>query len=116
MYKIAGKNSFEVSPEANAAEGLLDGTYYNLDIEKIDSRTWHILKEYKSYYVVVADMGREVVFLDHLAHVFPDGFRRGDGLPRPGLEAIAKGVEIAVGANTWVFVGEPGAAEAALRF
>ena len=51
MYKIAGKNSFEVSPEANAAEGLLDGTYYNLDIEKIDSRTWHILKEYKSYYV-----------------------------------------------------------------
>ena len=51
MYKIAGKNSFEVSPKANAAEGLLDGTYYNLDIEKIDSRTWHILKDYKSYYV-----------------------------------------------------------------
>ena len=51
MYKIAGKNSFEVSPEANAAEGLLDGTYYKLDVEKIDSRTWHILKEYKSYYV-----------------------------------------------------------------
>ena len=51
MYKIAGKNSFEVSPEANAAQGLLDGTYYKLDVEKIDSRTWHILKEYKSYYV-----------------------------------------------------------------
>ena len=51
MYKITGKNSFEVSPKASAAEGLLDGTYYTLDIEKIDSRTWHILKDYKSYYV-----------------------------------------------------------------
>ena len=51
MYKITGKNTFEVAPDTNPAEGLLDGTYYNLDIEKIDSRTWHILKEYKSYYV-----------------------------------------------------------------
>ena len=51
MYKISGKHSFEISPEGNAVEGLLDGAYYNLDIEKIDSRTWHILKDYKSYYV-----------------------------------------------------------------
>ena len=51
MYKISGKHSLEISPEGNAVEGLLDGAYYNLDIEKIDSRTWHILKDYKSYYV-----------------------------------------------------------------
>lgn len=51
MYKITGKHSFEVAPNNNPAEGLLDGNYYNLDIEKIDGRTWHILKDYKSYYV-----------------------------------------------------------------
>ena len=51
MYKITGKNAFEVAPDTNPAEGLLDGTYYNLDIEKLDARTWHILKDHKSYYV-----------------------------------------------------------------
>ena len=51
MYKITGKNTFEVAPDTNPAEGLLDGTYYNLDIEKMDGRTWHILKDHKSYYV-----------------------------------------------------------------
>ena len=51
MYKIRGKSTFEVTPDTNPAEGLLDGTYYNLDIEKMDGRTWHILKDHKSYYV-----------------------------------------------------------------
>ena len=51
MYKITGKNAFDVAPDTNPAEGLLDGTYYNLDIEKLDARTWHILKDHKSYYV-----------------------------------------------------------------
>ena len=51
MYKITGKKTFEVAPDINPAEGLLDGTYYNLDIEKMDARTWHILKDHKSYYV-----------------------------------------------------------------
>ena len=51
MYKITGKNTFEVAPDTNPAEGLLDGTYYHLDIEKLDGRTWHILKDHKSYYV-----------------------------------------------------------------
>ena len=51
MYKITGKNTFEVAPDKNPAEGLLDGTYYHLDIEKMDGRTWHILKDHKSYYV-----------------------------------------------------------------
>ena len=51
MYKITGKNSFDVALDSNPAAGLLDGTYYNLDIEKIDARTWHIIKDHKSYYV-----------------------------------------------------------------
>ena len=51
MYKITGKKIFEVEPDTNPGEGLLDGTYYNLDIAKIDGRTWHILKDHKSYYV-----------------------------------------------------------------
>ena len=66
--------------------------------------------------VVVADMGRKVVLFDDLPHVLPDGLRRGNGLPGPGLEAIAEGIEIAVGADARVLMGEPGAAEAALRF
>lgn len=51
MYKITGKNTFEVTPSSNPAQGLLDGNYYNLNIEKIDVRTWHIIKDHKSYYV-----------------------------------------------------------------
>ena len=38
------------------------------------------------------------------------------GAPRPGLEAIAEGVEVAVRADARIFVREPGAAEAFLRF
>ncbi|MEY2970514.1 MAG: hypothetical protein RLZZ599_887, partial [Bacteroidota bacterium] len=51
MYKITGKNSFDVVPTEGKPEGLLNGTYYELDIEKIDANTWHILKDQKSYYV-----------------------------------------------------------------
>ena len=59
MYKITGKNTFEVAPDTNPAEGLLDGTYYNLDVEKIDVRTWHILKDHKSYYVQWVDRAED---------------------------------------------------------
>jgi len=59
MYKITGKHSFEVAPDSNPAEGLLDGNYYNLDIEKIDGRTWHILKDHKSYYVQWLDRSED---------------------------------------------------------
>ncbi|MEY2963662.1 MAG: hypothetical protein RL754_923 [Bacteroidota bacterium] len=51
MYKITGQHNFEVQPGNSAAEGLLNGEYYNLDIEKIDAQTWHIIKDHKSYYV-----------------------------------------------------------------
>jgi biotin carboxyl carrier protein len=59
MYKITGKNAFEVAPNDNPAEGLIDGAYYNLDIQKIDARTWHILKEQKSYYVQWIDRSED---------------------------------------------------------
>jgi len=56
----------------------------------------------------------ESVLLDHLAHVLEDLGAGGDRRSDPGLEAIAKGVEVAVGADAWVFVGVPGAAEVRL--
>ena len=65
--------------------------------------------------VAVADVARDVVFLDHLAHVGLDLVRGGDRLAPPGLETIAEGVEIAVGADARILVGQPGAAEALLR-
>ena len=51
MYKITGKNTFEVAPNEGKAEGLINGDFYALDIEKIDGNTWHIIKENTSYYV-----------------------------------------------------------------
>src|SRR5690606_27778894 len=40
----------------------------------------------------------------------------GDGGACPGLEAVAEGVEVAIGADAGVFVGPPGAAEGFLSF
>jgi len=51
MYKITGKQSFEVAPEEGKAEGLLNGQFYSLDIEKLDQNSWHIIKDNASYYV-----------------------------------------------------------------
>lgn len=51
MYKITGKNAFEVAPSEGKAEGLINGDFYALDIEKIDGNTWHIIKDNASYYV-----------------------------------------------------------------
>ena len=59
MYKITGNNTFEVSPDNNPAKGLIDGSYYNLDIQKIDSRTWHIIKDHKCYYVQWIDRSED---------------------------------------------------------
>ena len=60
-------------------------------------------------------MTGEVVVLDHLAHVGQDLLGRGDRLACPRLEAIAEGIEVAVGANPRIAMGEPRAAEALLR-
>ena len=51
MYKITGKHSFDVMPTEGKSEGLLNGDFYSLDIEKVDAQTWHILKDNTSYYV-----------------------------------------------------------------
>ena len=51
MYKITGKQSFDVTPTEGKSEGLLNGDFYSLDIEKVDAQTWHILKDNISYYV-----------------------------------------------------------------
>ena len=47
----------------------------------------------------IADVAGEVVLLDHLAHVLADLVCGGDRRPDPGLEAVAEGVEVAVGAD-----------------
>ena len=65
--------------------------------------------------VAVADVAGEVVLLDHLAHVVQDLVGGGDRRAGPRLEAIAEGVEVAVGADAGIAVGEPRAAEALLR-
>lgn len=59
MYRITGKYTSEVKPSDGAPEGLLNGNFYNLDIEKIDSRTWHIVKDHKSYYVQWVERNEE---------------------------------------------------------
>ena len=51
MYNITGKQSFDVTPTEGKSEGLLNGDFYSLDIEKVDAQTWHILKDNMSYYV-----------------------------------------------------------------
>src|SRR5262249_26421881 len=65
--------------------------------------------------VPVADVTGKIVLLDDLAHVCQDLGRGGDRRTRPGLEAVAKGVQIAVGANAGIAMGPPRAAEAFLR-
>jgi len=65
--------------------------------------------------VAVADVAREPVLLDHLAHVLQDLLGRCDRCAGPGLEAVAEGVEVAVRADAREAVRAPGAAEVLLR-
>ena len=64
----------------------------------------------------IADVRAEIVLVDDFAHVAQDLGCRRDRRAGPRLEAIAEGVEIAVGPDARIAVGEPGAAEAFLRF
>src|SRR5439155_11913942 len=48
----------------------------------------------------IADVGRQVVLVDDLAHVTEDLCRGRDRCTGPRLEAVAESVEIAVGADT----------------
>ena len=65
--------------------------------------------------MAVADVRRQTVVVDHLAQVLQDLLRGGDGLAHPGLEAVAEGEQVAVGADARVAVRAPGAAVAGLR-
>jgi hypothetical protein len=61
-------------------------------------------------------MAAEIVLLDHLAHILEYLGGARDRRRGPRLEAIAKGVEVAVGADPGIAVGAPGAAEGVLGF
>src|SRR6185369_6813413 len=65
--------------------------------------------------VAVANVAAEVVLVDDLLHVAQDLGRGGDGRARPRLEAVAEGIEVAIGADAGKAVGDPGPSEAALR-
>ncbi len=64
--------------------------------------------------VPVADMLAEIVLGDDLAHVGEDFGCGRDRRADPRLEAVAEGMEIAVGADAGIAMREPGAAEALL--
>lgn len=51
MYTIKGNTDHIVKPGLTEVEGLLNGDFYSLDIEKIDAYTWHVLKDHNSYYI-----------------------------------------------------------------
>ena len=65
--------------------------------------------------MLIADVRREIVLVDHVAHVFQDFGRARDRRCRPRLEAVAEGVQVAVGADAGIAVGGPGAAKRLLR-
>jgi hypothetical protein len=55
--------------------------------------------------VVISDVRAEMVLVDDLAHVPEDLGRRRDRRAGPRLEAIAEGIQIAVGADAGILVG-----------
>ena len=65
--------------------------------------------------MLVADVGTEGVFLDDFAHIAQNlrgGRDRGAG---PRLEPVAEGMQVAVGPDAGIAVGQPGSAKALLR-
>ena len=66
--------------------------------------------------VLVADVAAEIVFLDHFAHVFQDLGGARDRRAGPRLEAVAEGVQVAVGSDSGIAMRAPGAAEGLLGF
>src|SRR3954469_5926159 len=66
--------------------------------------------------MAVADVATEIVLLDHVAHVGEDLLSARDGRPDPRLEAVAEGVQVAVGADAGIAMRSPGAAKALLAF
>jgi hypothetical protein len=109
MAVIALAHPEEICGEAQRFAGLLvrclDGpqTGFARPARRIDA-------------VVVADVFCEIVLFDHLAHIGADFVGGRDGRADPRLEAVAEGVEVAVGANARIFVGPPRSAKCLLLF
>src|SRR5262249_21773207 len=66
--------------------------------------------------VLVADVLGEIVFLDHFAHVAENFLGGRDRRTDPRLEAVAGGMENAVGAGAGGAMGGPGAPKTVLVF
>lgn len=66
--------------------------------------------------VLVANVPVDAVVFNGFLQVVEDGVGLGNGLARPGLEAVAEGVQIAVGTHPRVGVLAPGTAEGRLVF
>ena len=64
--------------------------------------------------VLVADVLLQAVLVDDLVQVVEDLLARRDRRAAPGLEAVAVGEQVAVGAHARVAVGPPGAAAVVL--
>src|SRR5262245_4178902 len=64
--------------------------------------------------VTVADVWFEAVLLDHLAHVGQDLRSSCDRRTSPWFEAVAEGVQVAVGSDAGILVRDPRAAETLL--
>ena len=65
--------------------------------------------------VPIADVRTEIVLLDHVTHVRQDFFRGRDRRRGPRFEAIAEGMQVAVGADAGIAMGQPRPAKAVLR-
>ena len=64
--------------------------------------------------VTITDVAAEIVLVDDFAHVAEDLGSRGDWRTGPWLEAIAEGVEVAVGADAGIAMRGPCAAKGLL--
>ena len=65
--------------------------------------------------VLVADVPAEIVLVNDLVEVGEDLLTRRDRRAAPGLEPVAVGEQVAVGAHTRIPVGPPGSASVVLR-
>src|SRR5665213_1264727 len=66
--------------------------------------------------VPIPDVRTETVLVDDLAHIVQDLGGRRDRRTGPWLEAIAKRIQVAIGSDSRIAMGQPGAPEAFLRF
>src|SRR5215831_14888287 len=91
------------------------GKFAGVESDRIDRpRVVRTRPRSRSDPVAVADVPRKAVLVDNLAHVAQDLFRCGDRGAGPRLEAVAEGVEVAVGADAGIAMRAPSAAKAFL--